>query len=114
MDALIRTRVSRFELADSLTLDEVRKAKEEGTLSEHLIAIDDMFPQFPRIFVTKTGSALVHNGNPFTVKEVKDRVELSDGEKFRVYDDEGRFIAVYSYQKNKSFKIVKMFYDGNN
>lgn len=113
MEQLIRTRVSRFEIADSLTLDEVRRAKEEGTLSDHLIQIDEMFPDFPQIAVTEKGSALVHNGNPFTVKELKEKAEFSDGEKIRVYDDKGKFIGIYAYQKNKSFKIVKMFYDGN-
>ena len=32
--------------------------------------------------------------------------------KYRVYDEQGRFIAIYSYQKQRQlFRIEKMFFD---
>ena len=35
-----------------------------------------------------------------------------DIKKYRVYDEQGRFIAIYSYQKQRQlFRIEKMFFD---
>lgn len=40
--------------------------------------------------------------------------DLIDGEYVRVYSNSGQFIAIYAYQqKQKMFKIVKMFFDKN-
>ena len=47
MEELVRTKVSRFTLEDSYTLEEVRQKKEDGTLSEILIPIDAMFATVP-------------------------------------------------------------------
>ena len=40
MESLLRTKVSRFELEDSLTLGEIEKKKQDGTLMEAIIPID--------------------------------------------------------------------------
>ena len=45
MESLLRTKVSRFELEDSLTLGEIEKKKQDGTLMEAIIPIDAMFPE---------------------------------------------------------------------
>ena len=114
MEELIRTRVSRFELRDSLTLSQVQELKQAGTLEEILVPIDEMFSDYEAITLKEEFQSFVYNGNTFLPKHVKNYVELVDGKKVRVYDDQGNFIAIYQFiQEKYIFKIEKMFFDRN-
>ena len=114
MEELIRTRVSRFNLEDSLTLSQVQELKEAGNLDKILVPIDEMFSDYEAITLKEEFMSFVYNGNTFMPKHVKKFIELVDGKMVRVYDDKGNFIAIYKFIKDKySFKIEKMFYDRN-
>jgi tRNA pseudouridine55 synthase len=112
MEELLRTKVSCFTLANSLTLAEVQKMKEDGRLEEILTSIDSLFLEYPAVTLKEEFQPLVFNGNTFLPKHLKERVVLEDGLKIRVYDDENRFIAIYRFDKEKyCFKIEKMFFE---
>ena len=115
MEELIRTKVSRFELTDSLTLEEVSEMKEAGRLNEILVPIDAMFSEYEAVTLKKEFAAFAYNGNLFMPKHICERITLTDGKRVRVYDEEGTFIAIYAFCKEKwMFQIVKMFWDRNN
>lgn len=114
MEELIRTRVSRFKLEDSLTLSQVQGLKEAGNLENILVPIDEMFSDYDAITLKEEFMSFVYNGNTFLPKHVKQYIELVDGKMVRVYDDKDNFIAIYKFIKEKYiFKIEKMFYDRN-
>ena len=114
MEELIRTKVSRFELKDSVTLAQVQELKDCGRLADILVPIDEMFPDYEAVTLKSEFMALVYNGNTFLPKHLNHRIELTDGKMVRVYDGEGRFIAIYKFNKEKYiFKLEKMFYDRN-
>lgn len=114
MEALIRTKVSRFELKDSLTLGEVQGLKEAGRLEEVIVPIDEMFSDYEAVTLKEEFMPLIFNGNTFLPKHLNKHTELFDGKMVRVYDGSGRFIAIYKFIKEKYiFKIEKMFYDRN-
>ena len=62
MEQLLRTRVSCFNLKDSLKLDEVRAYREQEKLAEILIPIDEMFSNKKAAIVMKKFEALAYNG----------------------------------------------------
>ena len=66
MESLLRTRVDRFELKDSLTLSQIEKLRDEGRVEEAVVPVEGVFLRLPAL-VTKPGDGdkLVHNGNPF-------------------------------------------------
>lgn len=112
MEELIRTRVSKFYLKDSFTLEQVEKLKETGRLAEVLVPIDEMFSDYEAVSLKEEYMAFAYNGNVFFPKHLKERIELTDGKMVRVYDEQGRFIAIYKFIKEKyMFKIEKMFFD---
>ena len=114
MEELIRTRVSRFKLEDSLTLSQVQELKEKGELEKILVPIDEMFSDYEAITLKEEFISFIYNGNVFLPKHVKTQVDLIDGKMVRVYDDKGNFIAIYKFMKEKYiFKIEKMFFDRN-
>ena len=115
MESLLRTRVERFGVAESLRISEVEQLMDEGTLQEHMIKVDEMFPDYQKVYLTPEASAAVRNGNSFRLGDVIWISELSgfqNAERVRVYDENRNFIAVYEFEKeNQLFKIVKMFFD---
>ena len=118
MESLLRTRVERFEIKDSIRLDEVRELKENGRLMEHVIGVDEMFPQLKKIYLKPSAAEAVCHGNGFKHRDIlwihPMTEEIDDGEQVLVYDEERNFIAIYEYKKGQYFfKIVKMFFDGN-
>ena len=113
MEELKRTKVSCFEIKDSLTLDEIRTKKDEGTLDDILTPIDAMFSEFQRLAVNEKWELLAYNGNPLHEKAVYllDGEKVLDKSKVRVYDEKGNFIGLYQYNADRAeYSIVKMFY----
>ena len=94
MESLLRTRVGRFCLEESLRLADVEDHAKNGN------------PFYRRHVVQqpcRTGSA-DGGGEPASGPE--------DGERFRVYDGAHRFIGIYRYEgKHGQFRIEKMFLD---
>ena len=110
MEELIRTKVSRFNIKDSLTLEQVAKLMKADQLEAHLVAIDEMFSDYEAVALKDEFVSLVYNGNVFFPKHLQRHLELTDEKMVRVYDSNGEFIAIYRFIKNKNlFKIVKMF-----
>ena len=113
MEELIRTKVSCFEIKDSLTLDEIRNKKDEGTLECILTPIDAMFSECQRMVVNEKWESLAYNGNPLQEKAVRilDGEKVMEKSKVRVYDEKGNFIGLYQYSADRGeYSIVKMFY----
>lgn len=114
MEELIRTKVSNFDIKESLTLAQIQTLQDEGKLGEVLIPIDDMFAYYDAVTLKEEFISLVYNGNVFFPKCLKEHIQLEDGKIVRVYDGQGQFIAIYKFIKEKYlFKIEKMFYDKN-
>ena len=64
MEALMRTRVGRFELKDSISLSELEKIRDAGRLGEYLVSVEEMFLDQPKANALPEADSLVHNGNP--------------------------------------------------
>ena len=65
MEHLLRTRVDRFELADSLKLSQIEELRDRGEVESHVIAVDEVLAGLPAYMaVPGDGDKLVHNGNP--------------------------------------------------
>ena len=114
MKSLKRTRVSRFELNDSLTLGQITDLVEKGNLLDYVIPVDDMFPNYKKIIIYKEYNKLLYNGNSILVEQAKPvEYEMFDLEMVRIYDEDSVFIGIYRLEGNL-FKSVKMFYNAEN
>lgn len=100
MKELLRTKVGRFEIKDSLKLDDLQKLKEEGRLGEVVLPVEEVFKDLPEIrSETEELDKLLKNGNPFRSRAVKN---VTDGDVFRVYHSDGTFIGVFRYDAEKT------------
>src|SRR5699024_9319015 len=112
MENLLRTRVGRFRIEESIRIDDVAEAAEEGRLKELLIPLDRMFEDCRKIVIDGRSASMAYNGNFFLRKHLTEPGEFLPGEQCRVYDPQGRFIAVYRYDGEKRrFTLEKMFLD---
>lgn len=113
MKSLLRTRTGDFYLENSYKLDEIEKIVKEDRLDDIIIPIEKIFNNLRRIDVTGYASVLLDNGGIIKMEEASLEAEadnLQDGEKFRMYNKDGEFKAIYSYVgKMNVLKIDKMF-----
>lgn len=114
MESLLRTRVERFEIKDSLKLGEIEELFKTQQLDGHILKIDTMFLQYKSAIVREEFDILIHNGNALLDSCFLDSEDLERENPVRVYDSHGAFIGLYGYDEEKShFQIIKMFFGGN-
>ena len=119
MKSLLRTRVDRFRVEDSLRLSEIEELAREGRIGEALIPVDEMFPVYPKLRMKEAADRLVYNGNPFSAGDAQELLqeETLCGTQVRVYDSSGNFVGIYRRQEDGqglSYRPVKMFLPGKN
>ena len=110
MKELLRTKVGRFLLEDTLRLSDLQKLKEEGRLNEAVFPVESVFAEYREIRASEEVlDKLVRNGNPFRYKECD---AVADKEAFRVYGMDGQFIGVYEYSEEKHMYYPKKVFLG--
>ena len=111
MEELIRSRVSRFLLEDSMTLEEIEQKMQDKTLEESVVSVDAMFEDCPKAVVTEDGESMARNGNVLPADVVETWENVSDGTNIRLYDKEEHFIALYKWQEREAgYHLEKMFF----
>lgn len=111
MEKLLRTQVGQFRLEGSLTLAQVEELRDEGRLEEVILPVDQVFVQYPAVYLKRESAKLGYNGNPLRRTDVMTEDAQTD-EWVRVYDDAGQFIGVYAWKpEQKQYRPVKMFYE---
>lgn len=133
MEALMRTRVGRFELKDSISLSELEKIRDAGRLEEYLVSVEEMFLDQPKANALPEADSLVHNGNPVkpelvsvewdqavanggdesgsktgvesetTMASAAGQKTYVDQQLFRMYDSKDQFLGVYRYEKDRKW-----------
>ena len=113
MESLLRTRVSDFYVKDSLTLSRIEQLRDEGSLGEHILAVDKVFSSYPQLVMKEEFDKLVHNGNPFMQNQAEGEYTMSDGP-VRVYDSSMEFIGIYEPNRERDLlKPQKVFLGGS-
>ena len=112
MKSLLRTKVSVFELSESLRLEQISKLMEQNQSNMFLRCVDSMFLNLPKAVVTAEAEKYLYNGNLLLLGQLKfeQNVDLVRNMEIRVYDCKNTFTGLYEYrEKEQCFKPVKMF-----
>ena len=114
MERLVRLRVGQFLAADSLRLDEVELLRDQGTIGEYILSVEQAVSLYPAAYTSCQGDKALRNGNPcFPGQLDRQRtgaIRAADGARARMYDSQGVFVGVYEYQKARDWwKPWKMF-----
>ena len=109
MERLIRTEVKGFTIEESLTLDAVEKARDDGTLMQHVLTTDKLMPDIPELHISAKGEKLLANGNKLSADSFVENQIYRDTY-VKVYDENERFAALYEYSDEKrQYVPFKMF-----
>lgn len=117
MKSLLRTKVDRFELADSHKLSELETMMHEGRIGEVLLPVDEVFAACPAVRIRQESDRLIQNGNPFGKEDIAETTGecLPEGTELerncvRVYNSEGDFRGLYRREQGgRRYKPEKMF-----
>lgn len=110
MAKLTRTKVSCFDIKDSITLEKVEELRDNGALAEQIVSVEQMLAEYPAVKALPEGDKLLHNGNSIFANQVElQHVTCKKDMRVRMYDSAGVFIGIYFFENNKKLKPFKMF-----
>ncbi|NLK38392.1 MAG: tRNA pseudouridine(55) synthase TruB [Epulopiscium sp.] len=102
MASLIRLASGGFKLEDAITLDELKRLKEEDRLSEALIPMDEVLKEYNKVIVKEEGTKLLYNGGKiYTYFFEKTDRPVMLGEKVLGYDSKLQFMGIYQIATEK-------------
>ncbi|MBR5650540.1 tRNA pseudouridine(55) synthase TruB [Pseudobutyrivibrio sp.] len=112
MKSLVRTRVSQFDISDAKTLDEIERIVKNGNIDGIMMPIAQAFEGMGTVFVIPTEEAILHAVNGAPIPETNVFAEaissFEEGDNYRIFLPDNRFIGVYRYQESQ-FVLEKMF-----
>jgi tRNA pseudouridine55 synthase len=91
IEALVRTRSGPFRLDRAFTLERLQILKDEGRLDEALVAMSDLLPEFPGVFVDDVTAANIRHGRDFNVSPF--RVNAGSPH-VKAIGSDGRLVAI--------------------
>lgn len=112
MEKLVRVKAGHFTVAESLTLAEIERLKQEGTLEAHVSAPDTFFPTAARFGVVGAGIKYLANGNALT-RDCLEVLQPGEEDRILVYNPAGIFCGLYEWNEEKNgYCAKKMFHVG--
>ena len=108
MQSLKRTRLGLFGTDTSYTLSQLQELADNSKIEDVIIAVDNMFPDYPKVTVCEGFDKLLYNGNKLPEKAIIG--EIGDNKEVRLYNNSQEFIGIYKYEKGE-FIPVKIFYE---
>lgn len=108
MSFLVRTRAGRFELSDSLTLEEIYEFSKNNSIESKLSAVEEVFENLDRIDLNSVNTKKLINGGYVELKGNN----IKKGSILRAYDEKGKFIGICEVlfmRGNRMLKMKKQF-----
>lgn len=107
IESLTRTQSGDFLIENSVTPEQLSALSEKGEAESVIIPTDKLFPDYEAVQLDKKRADRVKNGVPiyFGGKDF--------GQKLRIYDENGNFIALSEVSETdgrKCLKLIKGFY----
>lgn len=91
IEELVRTQSGPFHLDQAFTLDQLQQLKDESRLHEALIAMGDLLPGFPAVFVDDITAIHIRQGRDFTVSAFR---VLTGSTHVKAIGPDGRLVAI--------------------
>ncbi|HOP79729.1 MAG TPA: tRNA pseudouridine(55) synthase TruB [Armatimonadota bacterium] len=102
MKSLVRNRVGTFRLEDSISLDELQQAAEEGRAEQLMVSMDEALASMPSVDVDSFGEKMIARGVTVAVAGSGNENEL-----VRVRSESGELLAVGRLHLRGAASVVK-------
>ncbi|MFC2157205.1 tRNA pseudouridine(55) synthase TruB [Acidobacteriota bacterium] len=97
---LTRTSIGSYRLKDGFSIEEIEQFIKNGRITDILLPMESLLPEFPKILLNPSGVVLARNGNSVYSAHVSrietsgmSKNELRSVETFRLFSEEGQLIA---------------------
>lgn len=103
LEHLVRTRSGPFTLKQSITLEQLEQALEDGTWRDHFYAPDEAVLDRRAVILAGESEARVRNGQLMRFLPLARPLDLPpahDGELLRAYTTDGRFVGLLRWSTN--------------
>jgi tRNA pseudouridine55 synthase len=102
MSSLRRVRAGAFSVEDAVTLEQVQRAADAGTVEQLLLPVDTLFAQYDAIKINAKAAAQVKNGGTVSA-------DAPDGT-YRIYGESGEFLSLGRVTQGNC-KTIKSFFE---
>jgi tRNA pseudouridine55 synthase len=99
LGGLIRTRSGPFTLTESITLEQLAEAENEGSTDKYLCPADRVLQHYPALHLDAPGVERVMHGNTF---QYANDAAMPPAELARVYDQDGHFLAIAHWDTERA------------
>ena len=99
LGGLIRTRSGPFTLTESITLEQLAEAENEGSTDKYLCSADRVLQHYPALHLDAPGVERVLHGNAF---HYANDATMPPAELARVYDQDGHFLAIAHWDAERA------------
>ena len=124
MQHLTRTAVGSFHLEDAITLGQIEQLRDAGMLQDRIQSSEQLFRDLDAVRIDDAWRVQIENGNSFKPEQIlsespeqeqditdPDKM-YEDGERVRVYGQDGTFFGIYRFNaKTISFQVEKFFFE---
>jgi len=112
LEELKRERIGEFELDKSVSIEELVKSNNFMNITDFVIPIEKLLPEFSKIIVNQMGRSAVLNGMPLLAKDVIKIFPSESDIYFRLFDEHGKLLSISQKEENKTrFKSKIVFPD---
>lgn len=124
MQHLTRTAVGSFHLEDAVTLGQIEQLRDEGMLQDKIQSSEQLFRDLDAVRIDDAWRVQIENGNSFKPEQILSESPAQeqditdpdkmyeDGERVRVYGQDGIFFGIYRFNaKTISFQVEKFFFE---
>lgn len=94
LESLSRDAAGEFSLDNAHSLEDIADAVQNNDMSRVVTPIELLLPEFPKVIVTSAGRQGILNGMPLPPGEIIKLFTSQDMEYFRIFDDEGKLLAI--------------------
>ena len=94
LQALTRTALGPFELADSVSLEDIQRHSRESRLNDILISPAQALAHLPAIHVHPRAEIRVLNGATIRFEDVREAIDLPEDTRVRMLNEPGELLAV--------------------
>lgn len=112
MKSLLRTKSGHCSVEESLRLSEVEELRDAGTLSEHIVTVEQFFSGCKAFRMKPEWDKLLRNGNHIMEQDCEIWADTFTADFpehwYRAYDSNGCFLGIYE-KNGKKYMPVKMF-----
>lgn len=103
---LRRVKANGFTITETVTLEELIKAGEEGRINDLLISVENAYKSYDSLFVTEAQAKRFSNGGDLLVERLKD---CKGNGLYKIYNPDKKFLGIGEIDGGDSLKVRRIY-----